>query len=96
MKQNEIRQEYLTGERALFMSKDLAVFDSVFADGESPLKESENIELYDSLFRWKYPLWYCNHVRAERCPVRMARYSHFAFGKLCVVAPARLRFCQTH
>ena len=67
MKQNEIRQEYLTGERALFMSKDLAVFDSVFADGESPLKESENIELYDSLFRWKYPLWYCNHVRAERC-----------------------------
>lgn len=67
MKQNEIRQEYLTGERALFMSKDLAVFDSVFADGESPLKESENIELYDSMFRWKYPLWYCNHVRAERC-----------------------------
>lgn len=67
MKQNEIRQEYLTGERALFMSQNLAVYDSVFADGESPLKESKNIELYDSLFQWKYPLWYCNHVKAERC-----------------------------
>ena len=67
MQLNEVRQEYLTGERALFMSKDLKVYDSVFADGESPLKESENIELYDSLFRWKYPLWYCNHVKAERC-----------------------------
>ena len=67
MQLNEVRQEYLTGERALFMSKDLKVYDSVFADGESPLKESENIELYVSLFRWKYPLWYCNHVKAERC-----------------------------
>ncbi len=67
MQLNEVRQEYLTGERALFMSRDLKVYDSVFAEGESPLKESENIELYDSLFRWKYPLWYCNHVKAERC-----------------------------
>lgn len=57
----------MTGERALFMSKDLAIYDSVFAEGESPLKESENIELHDCLFRWKYPLWYCNHVCAEQC-----------------------------
>lgn len=67
MEQSVIKQEYLTGERALFMSKNLAVYDSVFADGESPLKESENVELYDSLFRWKYPLWYCNHIKAMRC-----------------------------
>ena len=67
MKKKVIQQEYLTGERALFMSKDLAIYDSVFTDGESPLKESENIELRDCLFRWKYPLWYCNHVRAEKC-----------------------------
>ena len=44
MKKKVIQQEYLTGERALFMSKDLAIYDSVFTDGESPLKESENIE----------------------------------------------------
>lgn len=67
MEKKVIQQEYLAGERALFMSKDLAIYDSVFAEGESPLKESENIELHDCLFRWKYPLWYCNHVCAEQC-----------------------------
>lgn len=67
MEKKVIQQEYLTGERALFMSKDLAIYDSVFAEGESLLKESENIELHDCLFRWKYPLWYCNHVCAEQC-----------------------------
>ena len=100
MKQNEIRQEYLTGERALFMSKDLAVCDSVFADGESPLKESENIELYDSLFRWKYPLWYCNHVRAERCTwFDMARAGVWYTNDISVTdtiieAPKNFRRCD--
>lgn len=35
-----LRQQKLTGERALFQSENLAVYDSVFEDGESPLKES--------------------------------------------------------
>ncbi|MBO4324142.1 MAG: DUF3737 family protein [Lachnospiraceae bacterium] len=63
----EIRQQLFTGERALFGSKDLKVTDCVFDRGESPLKESSNIELKGSLFRWKYPLWYCNGVKAEDC-----------------------------
>ncbi|MBO5986174.1 MAG: DUF3737 family protein [Lachnospiraceae bacterium] len=63
----EIRQEFLTGERALFMSRDLRVVDCTFADGESPLKESENIELEGSMFKWKYPLWYCKNVTAKDC-----------------------------
>ena len=33
MQLNEVRQEYLTGERALFMSKDLKVYDSVLQMG---------------------------------------------------------------
>ena len=100
MKLNEIRQEYLTGERALFMSKDLAIYDSVFADGESPLKESENIELYDSLFRWKYPLWYCNHVKAERCTwFDMARagvwYTNdISVSDTIIEAPKNFRRCD--
>ena len=64
---DEIKQKLLTGERALFGSRDLIVKDCVFDGGESPLKESANIELYDSLFRWKYPLWYCNGVKAVDC-----------------------------
>ena len=63
----EIRQEFLTGERALFMSRDLRIVDCTFADGESPLKESADIELVGSMFKWKYPLWYCKNVTAKDC-----------------------------
>ena len=52
----EIRQGYYTGERPLFQGSDLRIYDTIFAEGESPLKESRNIELYGSMFKWKYPL----------------------------------------
>ena len=63
----EIRQQYLTGERPLFMGRDLKIYDTIFDDGESPLKESRNIELYDTMFKWKYPLWYSKNILAENC-----------------------------
>ena len=66
-KPNEIRQQFLTGERALFHARDLNIYDTIFDDGESPLKESRNIELWGSMFRWKYPLWYCKHIKAHGC-----------------------------
>ncbi len=56
-----------TGERALFRGKDLIISDSVFEDGESPLKHSSNIELYGSMFRWKYPLWYSRDIKVTGC-----------------------------
>lgn len=62
-----IREERLTGERALFHSKDLSIEYSIFADGESPLKESSNISLSNTSFQWKYPLWYCKDIRVEDC-----------------------------
>ncbi len=51
-----------TGERAMFASKGVRFNDALFFDGESPLKESSNIELYGCTFGWKYPLWYCDDV----------------------------------
>lgn len=35
----EIRQEILKGERALFQGKNLKIYDTIFDDGESPLKK---------------------------------------------------------
>lgn len=58
----EIIQQKLTGERALFHSSDLKIVYSSFEDGESPLKESQNLEIDHCIFKWKYPLWYCKHV----------------------------------
>ena len=63
----ELRQEFLTGERALFQGKDLRIYDTIFADGESPLKESAGIELYNSMFKWKYPLWYSHDITLRDC-----------------------------
>ena len=67
MEKQEIRQGFLTGERALFQGENLQIFDTIFADGESPLKESCNIELYESMFKWKYPLWYSKNVILKNC-----------------------------
>ncbi|MCD8039749.1 MAG: DUF3737 family protein [Lachnospiraceae bacterium] len=61
----EISGELLTGERALFQGHDLKIVDSIFADGESPLKESRDIELYGCMFKWKYPLWYSKNITVK-------------------------------
>ena len=63
----KITQKILSGERALFMGEKLEITDTVFADGESPLKESKNIRLDSCIFRWKYPLWYSSDIGMKNC-----------------------------
>lgn len=60
-----IKEQYFTGERALFHAKDMDIQDSMFADGESPLKESSHIRLSNSTFKWKYPLWYSEDIACK-------------------------------
>lgn len=62
-----IKQAVYEGERALFMGKNLEIYDTIFLNGESPLKESGNIKLYRSGFKWKYPLWYSSDVYMKDC-----------------------------
>ncbi len=96
----EIQQQTLTGERALFGSRDLRIIDTVFEDGESPLKESRNIELVGSMFRWKYPLWYCRDVKATDCTwFDTARAGVWYSGRVSVKnaivqAPKNFRRCH--
>ena len=63
----KIKRGFLTGERALFQAKDLRIEETIFDDGESPLKHSGNIELYNTSFKWKYPLWYSNNISMKDC-----------------------------
>ena len=63
----KIYQGYFTGERALFQAEDMKIYDSIFDDGESPLKHSRNIEIESCMFKWKYPLWYCKDVSLKDC-----------------------------
>ena len=61
----EIRQQLLTGERSLFQGKDLVITDTIFGEGDTPLKHSENITLDNSTFAWKYPLWYSKNIQVK-------------------------------
>ena len=60
--------------KGIIRSKDLSIEYSIFADGESPLKESRDISLKNTSFQWKYPLWYCRNIAVQDCDfAEMAR-----------------------
>lgn len=96
----EVKRQILTGERALFHSSDLYIEDSIFEDGESPLKESRDLELHGCSFKWKYPLWYCNNVVAKDCKwFDMARAGVWYTNNISVTnamieAPKNFRRCN--
>lgn len=97
MTTNTIVQQLLTGERALFQAKDLTVRDCVFENGESPLKESHNITVNDSVFRWKYPLWYSNDVTVSNTLFEFNAHAafwysnHMRFTDCTIQAPKEFR-----
>ena len=96
----EIKQKILTGERALFMAHDLQISDSIFTDGESPLKESHDIDVNGSMFKWKYPLWYCKNVNIKDTTwFDMARAGvwytdHIRVENAIIEAPKNFRRCN--
>lgn len=93
-------RERFTGERALFQSRRLRIEDSIFEDGESPLKESCDIELHGSMFKWKYPFWYCRNITTRNCHwFEMARagvwYSeNVSVEDALIEAPKNFRRCR--
>lgn len=57
-------------ERALYGSRDVEVTDCRFdgpADGESALKESQNVRVKDSYFNLRYPFWHDAHLVIDHC-----------------------------
>lgn len=94
-----INEAYLTGERALFGGQDLHITNTIFNNGESPLKHSQNITLESCMFQWKYPLWYAKNITLENCTwLEMARagvwYSNCVTVTDCAIeAPKNFRRC---
>ena len=53
-------------ERPLFALSTARVSNSVFeGPGESPLKESRDIQVEGCTFGWKYPLWYSKNITVK-------------------------------
>ncbi|HBA97827.1 MAG TPA: DUF3737 domain-containing protein [Lachnospiraceae bacterium] len=96
----EISQLYFTGERPLFNQEHLSIKKTIFGEGESPLKECSNIEIKDSMFKWKYPLWYSEDILVKNCVwCEMARagvwYSKYLDISDCMIeAPKNFRHCH--
>lgn len=96
----EIKQGFFVGERPLFQKSHLKIIDTIFADGESPLKESHDIELVGSMFKWKYPLWYAQNITAKNCTwFDMARAGvwytdHITVEDSAIEAPKNFRRCH--
>ena len=87
-------------ERALFASDGVEITDCIFDVGESPLKESKNVAVSHSQFKYKYPLWYADHVRVKECNwFEMARsgiwYTNdIAVEDSLITAPKNFRRCD--
>ena len=97
---NEIRGGFYTGERALFGAQHLRIYDTIFDDGESPLKESRDIALTGCMFKWKYPLWYARGIDVrESTWFEMARAGVWYTENITVTdcaleAPKNFRRCR--
>lgn len=55
------------GERPLFATHDLRLENIVIVDGESGIKQCQNMECYDSKFYGKYPWWHVDGAKIENC-----------------------------
>lgn len=92
--------QILTGERALFQGHNLRIKGTIFADGESPLKESRHVELLECMFKWKYPLWYAKHIVVKNSTwFEMGRAGVWYTDHICVEnsaieAPKNFRRCH--
>ena len=61
----KITDTVFTDERSLFGERDLEIVGCTFDRGESPLKECRALDISDTRFLWKYPLWYCKNVNVR-------------------------------
>lgn len=92
-------QKMFTGERSLFKKRDLELSHCTFGEGESPLKEGKDLKIDNTLFEWKYPLWYCDNVDVnDSILFDMARAgiwytNHISMKNITIQAPKTFRRC---
>lgn len=96
----KITDKRLSGERALFALKNTEVSRTLFFDGESPLKECENLRLEDCTFDWKYPLWYGENITVnggkltENARAGIWYTKHITMTETLIEAPKTFRRCD--
>lgn len=95
-----LNREHFTGERALYGAHDLTITNSVFDDGESPLKHAHDLVIEGCSFRWKYPFWYAKNIEVRNSVLaEMARSGlwygeNLSFEDTMIEAPKEFRRCK--
>lgn len=96
----EYQEKFYIGERSLFAIQGTTIKNVTFGKGESPLKESRHLQILDTIFQWKYPLWYCEDIEITNSILEtMARSGIWYTKDLCMTnctlqAPKLFRRCQ--
>lgn len=96
----EYQEKIYTGERSLFASQGATIKNVTFGEGESPLKESRHLQISDTIFQWKYPLWYCEDIEIKNSILEtMARSGIWYTKNLRMIhctlqAPKLFRRCE--
>ena len=62
-----IKDKKFGGERPLFAQHDLRLENVTITDGESGIKQCQNMEAYDCKFYGKYPWWHVDGAYIENC-----------------------------
>lgn len=89
----KIENKVFDEERALYNLSDSTVVNCKFegpADGESPLKESRNVNIINSKFSLRYPLWHAKHFEVinssfdelSRAPIWYAQAGHITDSRI--------------
>ena len=96
----EYQEKFYTGERSLFASQGVTIKNVTFGEGESPLKESRHLQISDTIFQWKYPLWYCEDIEIKNSILETMARSGIWYTKdlrmtnCTLQAPKLFRRCQ--
>lgn len=96
----KITRGYFTGERALYHTDNLEICDSLFENGESPIKECHDIDLIRCEFKYKYPIWYSNNINVYDSKFDIMSRSGLWYAKdvlfnnVLIDAPKLFRRCE--
>lgn len=96
----EYKNQQFTGERALFNTQNALIDNCKFFDGESPLKESSDLQIKNTEFSWKYPVWYSNNVVIEDSILTQTARSgiwytnNILVKNTKIIAPKQFRRCD--
>lgn len=88
-----VEQQSFDEERALYGSHDLLVRNCRFegpADGESALKECDSIQVEDSVFHLRYPLWHDRGVSIRNCEMNDACRAALWYSENVRITKSRL------